>query len=1123
MPTRSLFALSLPMLGVAVLAATLTSAAPAQNLTGTINGVVKDTSGAVIPGARVTLSNAATSVVARVMKTDKGGRYDAPSLLVGTYKVMVQAPGFKTTVETVTLDLDKSVPVDAVLQVGSVATEVVVASAVNTGLDLEDSAVSTLIDQKEVTELPENQRNFIQFISLQPGVNGATGTVTRGPIGVAGGNNNVSISVNGQPNNSNAYYLDGADFINHDEDDILGMFPSIDSLQEINLLRNNYGAQYGGESGAIFNLATKSGTSSFHGGAYYYFQNQLLNANGYFNNRAGNARVPFRYNNFGFTLGGPLYIPKLLPKERSNTFFFVSSEILRSAQAATSSVANDPTALQRQGMFSTPVCISYNAAGTCTATSTTVTNLDPAAKAWLNDVIDKTPLPNGPSNAPQELLSSYDGILNEGQIIGRVDHTFSPKLSAFVRFINDPFNSIGPEGVGGNTNPIPGLATTAAQSGAQNTLLHATYIPSPTWVLEGGLAHQRAYENTQVIGLLSPANAPDFKVALPYTNLTGKLPTVTIDGTKYNSAGPIIRINPNNQAFLNITHAMGRHTILFGLNVERAKSSYTNQNNGNNGGFTFTAPSSVGNAQAVWNQSFADFLIGYTTSFSQSTYQNGEGYGDDIYEAYVQDNFKPRQNLTINVGMRYSYYRNPTEWFLTSDNFDPALYNPAQAPSITNAGYICLAAPCAGGGTPNASYNPLNGIIIPGQSSPFGRDLVAQPNLNFAPRFGFAWSPFADRSTSVRGGYGIYYKFPTIWGNEPGGNPPSISTLSSSNVSFDTPSGTVTPSTTPPPISSLGINYKIPYVESYVLDVQRQLPAHIVLDVGYVGNLDRHLAVSVDTNEPLPGAYVAAGIAAAGGITTSNSIKLNEIRPYKGYGAFSAALPNFSTNYNGLQIQLKQHLGQWLEVGGGYTLSRTMGINGVQNIYNVAADYGTTQKDNMFVAQAVYQIPFFHEQRGFVGHLLGGYELSGIVHLSHGGLLTATTSNQDPAGLGTLSSGSAATARPDEVGNPNTGPRTIQQWFNTAAFAYVPTSQTRPGDESVGTIYGPGSEVVNAALMRNIRIVENVVMQLRVETYNTFNHTNWNNPNASLNSTSFGVISGNGEPRKMQIAAKINF
>ena len=234
------------------------------------------------------------------------------------------------------------------------------------------------------------------------------------------------------------------------------------------------------------------------------------------------------------------------------------------------------------------------------------------------------------------------------------------------------------------------------------------------------------------------------------------------------------------------------------------------------------------------------------------------------------------------------------------------------------------------------------------------------------------------------------------------------------------------------------MNYKVPYIESFVFDVQRQLPAHIVLDVAYVGNVGRHLANSIDLNEPLPGAYVTAGIASAGGLTTGNSVKLNQIRPYRGYGAFSASMPIFSTNYNGLQMQFKQHLGTSLELGGAYTFSKAMGISGAQNVYNLSADYGVSQRDNMFVAQAVYQLPFYRQQVGLVGHLLGGYELSGILNLSAGGLSTATTSNQDPAGLGLLSSGTAASGRPDRVGDPNNGPRTIQQWFNTAAFATVP-------------------------------------------------------------------------------------
>ncbi|HEX4758465.1 MAG TPA: carboxypeptidase-like regulatory domain-containing protein [Terracidiphilus sp.] len=418
---------------LAILCLALTSVSFAQNLTGTINGVVTDPSGAVVPGANVTISNAETGVIERSIKTDTGGRYEAAALLSGSYKIIVQASGFATSlISPVALNVDQAIPVNVALRVGAVNTEVSV-SGLSAGIDVEDSAQSTLIEQKQVTELPMNQRNFVQFISLQPGVNGGTGTITRGPLAVAGGNNTMSISVNGQGKSSNGYYLDGADFINHDEDSMLGMFPSLDSLQEINLLRNNYGAQYGGEGAAIFNLVSKGGTNSYHGSAFYYFQNQLLNANGYFNNLAGNARIPFRYNDYGYTIGGPLFIPKILPRAKSNTFFFVGGELLRSAQAATSSVANDPTSLQRQGIFSSPVCLAYNSKGACTSTSTTVTNIDPAAKAWLKDVIDKTPLPNDPNNA-QGLISSFDGIMNEGQIVGRLDHSFSEKLKVFARF-----------------------------------------------------------------------------------------------------------------------------------------------------------------------------------------------------------------------------------------------------------------------------------------------------------------------------------------------------------------------------------------------------------------------------------------------------------------------------------------------------------------------------------------------------------------------------------------------------------------------------------------------------------------------------------------------------------------
>lgn len=1102
--------------------------ASAQNLTGTINGVVEDSSGAVIPGAEVIITNVGTGVIERSLKADSGGRYEAPALLAGTYQITVRSQGFETVViNSVVLSVDQTRLEDVNLKVGSVNTEVSVSASV-VSLDLQDAAQSTTIAQREVTELPTNQHNFVQFIALQPGVQGGTGTMTRGPLGVAGGNNTMSISVNGGGANSNGYFLDGADFINHDGNNILAMYPSTDALEEINLLRNNFGAQYGGGGSAIFNMVTKSGTSSFHGSAYYYMRNQLLNANGYFNNQTTpkNPRVPFRYNDFGFTTGGPLFIPRLLPMAKSNTFFFVSGAWLRSAQPATSSVANVPTANQLQGIFDSPVCVAYNAGGTCTSTSTTVTNINPLSKLLLDNILKKLPLPN--TTDGKGLYSSFNGIMNEGQILARVDRSFGNKAKGFARFVNDPYNSLGPEGIGGNTNPIPGLADTAAISGAQNLVFHATYMPTLSWVLEGGISDFRGYENTDVVGLLNPKNVPGFNPAMPFPNLTGKLPTFTISGTKYNSAGPIIRINPTRQAFINVTHVMGRNTILFGANGEKMKSWYTNKNNGNNGGFNFTAPASVGNADAVWRQSLANFLEGYVVSFTQSTSQPGQGASVHLAEGYVQDNFKATRKLTLNFGLRYSYYRKPTEWTVAS-NFGPNLYDASRAPTMitgtgSTSGYMCLASPCAGGVVPNSKYDVLNGMIVPGVNSPYGRKMTSQPKTNLAPRFGFAWSPFSDDKTSIRGGFGIYYILPGIWDQLPSqSNPPATQQVSANNVPFANPGGAVAPATTPPAIQAYDVNARTAYIESYDLNVQRLLPAGLLLDVAYSGNGSRHHEGTVDLNQPVPGAYVTAGIAAAGGLTSSNSIRLNSLRPYRGYGAFSAALPIFTTNYNALLVQFKEHIGSSLDVGGAYTWAKTLGISGAQNIYNPQADYGPSQKQNQFVGHAVYLLPFYRAQKGIIGHLLGGYEVSGIARFQAGGRGTASIGNVDPAGLGLLTAGTGASNRPDQVANPNNGPRTIAQWFNTSAFTAVPKSVVRPGNGPVGSIVMPGSAVVDFTAMRNIRVAENVNLQLRAEAYNVFNHTNWSGPNTTQSNTNFGKITNNGDARNMQIAAKLRF
>ena len=297
----------------------------AQNLTGTINGVVRDSSGAVIPNATVVITNVGTGLVARNLKTDGGGRYEASALMVGIYSVSVSMPGFeKSVVSQVKLDVDQELPVDVALHVGAATAEVTV-SETAVAPDLENAAADTLIDSNQVTELPLGERNFVQLLQLQPGVNAGTGTIPRGPTTITGTNNQVVFSVQGQSDVTNGFFFDGVDFLNHDTNLLLGAYPSVHAIDQVDLLRAGYGAQFGGSGAGLINLVSKAGTSKFHGSAYFFFRNQDLNANTYFNDLAGLAKTSFRYNNFGFSIGGRSCFHIFLRASHERTFSFLGN------------------------------------------------------------------------------------------------------------------------------------------------------------------------------------------------------------------------------------------------------------------------------------------------------------------------------------------------------------------------------------------------------------------------------------------------------------------------------------------------------------------------------------------------------------------------------------------------------------------------------------------------------------------------------------------------------------------------------------------------------------------------------------------------------------------------------
>ncbi len=1102
--------------------------ASAQDVTGSIAGVVTDSTGAVVPNATVVITNTDRNSVARTLTTGAEGEYSAVLLPVGNYMLSVTAAGFKKSERSgVVLNVNEKLGIDVALEVGQ-ATEVVNVQEAPVQVETQSAETAGLITGTQVRELSLNNRNYEQLVALMPGVvSGASDQIYVGVSNPSGQTNTVSFSINGGRNSQNNWTVDGADNVDRGSNATLLNYPSVDAIAEFKVLRSTYSAEFGRGGAGQINVVTKSGTSRFHGDAYEFVRNDAFSANQFLNNanrvnlgRDGKARVPpLRYNNFGYTIGGPLFIPHVYNRDKNKTFFFFSQEYRRIITYSTVQ-AFVPTGSEKQGIFPDPVCVAV-VSGKCTQTSNTITQINPVATAYLKDIY--AAIPNG--DASNSIFSALRNIFNYRQELYKVDHVFSSNYGLSVRYLRDSIPTVEPGGLFTGA-ALPGVSTTSTNSPGHSLVIRGTQNFTPTLINEAGYAYSYGAITSDVTGTVSSALSPDVKVALPFTTTLARIPSISIaGGSTITGFGPYRDFNRNYNVFDNLTKIAGRHTLKLGLTAN-FYSKTENAGGGVQGAFTFSqTPRPTGTP--VFEQAFANFLLGNAASFTQTSQDLTPYVHGNEYEAYVNDDFHVNSRLTLNLGLRYSLFRQPYDTNNLLTNFDPRLYDPAKAPQIDAKGNIV---PGTG--------DPLNGIIVASNNTRFPGHKISQENYkNWAPRVGLAYDPFGDGKTAIRAGYGIYYDLILfgVYEQNEFANPPFVNSVTVTNTSLSNPvAGTQVISASPKVLHGTPANYQTPYTQNWSFDIQRQIRPSLVLDVAYVGTKGTHLPGIVDINEAAPGAAIAAGIVPAGTVFTSaNTQLLNQVRPYRGYASINSIENWFNSEYNGLQMFLDKRFANNSLMTVSYTYSKALTDNrsdrssAPQNTYNFnEGERGLAQFDrrHVFTMSYVYEIPFLRHSQSFAGKAIGGWEVSGITQIDSGLPLNVTSSlGTDPAGLGIIGA-SAAGPRPDALCNPNVGaPRTYAMWFATSCFADVPAGQVRPGNAGRSIINGPGFVRFDVSLFKNFRFNESTRLQLRGEAFNIANHTNADTVSTALGSSTYGRVTGFRDPRIIQLAAKFEF
>jgi hypothetical protein len=1030
--------------------------------TATVQGTVTDQQGAVVPDAKVVVSNQATGIE-RTVQTDSEGNYQVAALPAGTYRIEVEAHGFQKQVVTgLNLEVARTQTQNVQMTVGNLAQEVNVTS--DSGVvETATTSVGTVINQRTVQEIPLNGRHFVDLGLLIPGsVTPPQNGFLTAPLR---GQGSFAINTAGNREDTVNFQINGVN-LNDMVQNQITFQPSINTVSEFKADNSTFSAEYGRNSGAVVNIATRSGTNQFHGELFEFLRNDALDARNFFDAK----KPPFKRNQFGFAIGGPIMLPHFGEggpvwsyNGKNKTFFFFSYEGLR----------------QRQGLtLNSDVLSDAQRAAASNPTTLKLLQLIPRANAF------------GANGSPR-FVGSATAPVNIDQETIDISHNIgeSDRLHGYYAVQRDFRGEPTLQG-----NSIPGFGDTR-QSRRQILTFNEAHTFGPNLVNEARFGFNRIHIIFTPNALLNPL---DFGINNGVTQSIG-LPQISITGSALNFGGPSgFPQGRGDTTFVvsdTLSYLLGNHSFKFGGEFRRFLNNNFNLDTGTLGF------SNINNFLAGTVSTYTVTLGDVTSSISQGAL----GF-------FAQDNYKVRKNLTLELGLRYDWNMSPTERFDRFVNFDPR----------------------------SNSLVRVNHGVAP---------VYATNNKNLQPRVGFAWDPFGNGKTSVRGAYAVLVDQPVtnlisgLASNPPFANPvalPAGQTTTFAKALADArAAGSLAPNAT-------DLGFDNAYVQSWNLNVQREVAHDLGVTVGYFGSKGTHLRLTRNINQLVNGVRPFALL--SGSSPISPGVALTNITEREGTG---------NSSYNALWVTANKRLSRGLQFNASYTFSKSIDYNSqssqgvtVQDSYNLRGDRGLSDFDarHRFVISGLYELPF----KG--NRLVEGWELTAIVQAQSGNPVNLLAGNAIAiTGAGAANANALtglATLRPDLVG-PVQIIGTPNQWFTNTVCDPRPGGSCSAGSAfalpvsvaggrtlfhfgSLGrnVIIGPGFNNTDFSVIKNTRLTESVRVQFRAEFFDIFNHANFGQPGrvAQPGSTTFGVITNtrfqtgdSGSSRQIQFALKLLF